>query len=318
MFCVEKVERRFESIINAIIYMVTLLVFMRNVKEILDFWFGFLNKINWGKDEILIIVSITAYVLSGIVTAMCTSYITYTLYEIFIGKYLIKKCKIFSYLIMTFLDIVLKISIICFIVVTLAFSVAESTGVFEFKGTCYFISRWYSQLNASDMAKTIELSAEVLYNGTSLDDAIKSSEEIKNTTLKLIEDCSTDREKAKKIYDWIGTNIVYDKELSNNLADEVFKNTFGARYAYENKSGVCFDFASLYAVMLREAGIKVRLIVGQGFDGEVFGSHAWNEVFLKDENIWINVDATFWGLDDSFDTELFNDTHIKESVAGEW
>ena len=68
----------------------------------------------------------------------------------------------------------------------------------------------------------------------------------------------------------------------------------GAICAFEKKSGICFDKACLYVAMARAINLKVRLIGGQAFDGKKYVGHAWNQVYLNDENIWINVDTTFY------------------------
>lgn len=70
--------------------------------------------------------------------------------------------------------------------------------------------------------------------------------------------------------------------------------------------------------MAKEIKLPVRFISEQAFDGKEYGPHAWDQVFLQEENRWINIDSTFWGFNDSFDTEQFNDTHIPEDILGEW
>ena len=53
------------------------------------------------------------------------------------------------------------------------------------------------------------------------------------------------------------------------------------------------------------------------FDGEKYVGHAWNQIYLKDENKWINVDTTFYDAGNYFDSNLFNE-HKVENIAGEW
>ena len=82
--------------------------------------------------------------------------------------------------------------------------------------------------------------------------------------------------------------------------------------------GICFDYACLYVSMARAAGLKVRLVTGEAFDGNSYGSHAWNQVYLSDERRWINVDTTFYISGDYFDSNLFEEDHIEGEIAGEW
>jgi len=160
----------------------------------------------------------------------------------------------------------------------------------------------------------------VIYNGITIDDGIKSNETINNKAVQLTKKAKSDREKAKILYNWVGSNIKYDddkarKVLSGNDMDHMIES--GAINAFEKKSGICFDKACLYVAMARAINLKVRLISGQVFDGKKYGGHAWNQVYLEKENKWINVDTTFYEAGDYFDSNLF-DKHKKEDIAGEW
>ncbi|MBX7331192.1 transglutaminase-like domain-containing protein [Clostridium chauvoei] len=158
----------------------------------------------------------------------------------------------------------------------------------------------------------------IYYNGVTLEEVIKSTEKIDNKALELTYDAKSDREIAKNIYSWIGSNIEYDVYKAEKALNNEGKYKSGAIEAFESRTGICFDYACLYVAMARKVGLKVRLITGQGFDGKSFGPHAWNEVYLSDEDKWIKVDSTFYKSGDYFDTEGFDKEHIKESVAGEW
>lgn len=51
--------------------------------------------------------------------------------------------------------------------------------------------------------------------------------------------------------------------------------------------GICFDYASLAAAMLRSQGIPAKVITGYVSGGAVY--HAWNMIYLK-ESGWITVE----------------------------
>jgi transglutaminase/protease-like cytokinesis protein 3 len=160
----------------------------------------------------------------------------------------------------------------------------------------------------------------IIYNGITIDQGIKSNDSINNKAIELTKNAKSDRERAKILYTWIGSNIKYDdvkaeKVLNGNDVRKMPDG--GAICAFENRSGICFDKACLYVAMSRTVNIKVRLIGGQAFDGKKYVGHAWNQVYLNDENVWINVDTTFYDGGNYFDSNLFKN-HKVEEIAGEW
>ena len=158
----------------------------------------------------------------------------------------------------------------------------------------------------------------IYYNGVTLEEGIQSNEEIDNKAKEIIKFCEDDRSKAKRIYTWIGTNIQYDSEKASKALNEEELNGSGSIAAWCNGKGICFDYACLYVSMARAVGLKVRLVTGEAFDGNSYGPHAWNQVYLTDEEKWINVDTTFYISGDYFDSNLFDEDQIEEEIAGEW
>ena len=59
----------------------------------------------------------------------------------------------------------------------------------------------------------------------------------------------------------------------------------------EEKTGICYDFASLYAVLLRSQGIPVKLV--KGYTSNAKGYHAWNEVYDEETGEWHIIDITY-------------------------
>lgn len=158
----------------------------------------------------------------------------------------------------------------------------------------------------------------IYYNGVTLEEGIKSTDKINQKAVDLVKNIKSDREIAKRLYAWIGSNVEYDfDKASKALSNDNISNS-GAIEAFNTRKGICFDYACLYVAMAREVGLKVRIVTGQGFDGKSYGPHAWNEVYLEDEGKWINVDPTFYFAGDYFDNKDFDKDHIKESIAGEW
>jgi len=60
----------------------------------------------------------------------------------------------------------------------------------------------------------------------------------------------------------------------------------------EEKKGICYDFSSLYAAMLRSQGQPAKLIKGYA-PKNAQGYHAWNEVYDESKNEWVVIDTTY-------------------------
>ena len=92
----------------------------------------------------------------------------------------------------------------------------------------------------------------------------------------------------------------------------------GAIAAFNNRSGICFDYSCLYVAMARAVNLKVRLLTGSAYDGSQYGPHAWNEVYISEIEKWVPVDTTFYLAGNYFNNDDFYEDHIIDSIAGEW
>ena len=95
-----------------------------------------------------------------------------------------------------------------------------------------------------------------------------------------------DEEKVKKIYNYVVSNINYDYNKLNNLPSTylpVIDDTMNS------KLGICYDFASLMAGMLRSVGVPTKLVMG--YAEGVNGYHSWNEVYSDGK--WIIIDTSY-------------------------
>lgn len=103
--------------------------------------------------------------------------------------------------------------------------------------------------------------------------------------------CRDDMEKSIKIMDCLHRQFAYVPAST--------KMTTSAEEAWQQGMGVCQDFAHIFIVLLRLAGIPARyvcgLLAGEG------ASHAWVEIFCKGK--WIGLDPT--------NNCLIGDRHIK-------
>ena len=125
-----------------------------------------------------------------------------------------------------------------------------------------------------------------------------TSEAIKKAA-ELTQGLTNDLEKVDVIYDYIINNIKYDTEKAKTVksgylpvVDDILKS---------NK-GICFDYASLMAAMLRSLDIPAKLVTGYSSKLNVF--HAWNEVYT-DETGWIKLNEMYF---DGFDWRLMDST----------
>ncbi|OGO83058.1 MAG: hypothetical protein A2Y18_07050 [Clostridiales bacterium GWD2_32_19] len=103
---------------------------------------------------------------------------------------------------------------------------------------------------------------------------------------KLTEDADTDEEKAKAIYKYIVKNIEYDRNKIKTIDSSYVPDI---DETLEDGTGICYDYSSLYAAMLRSVDVKAKLVKGNS--KLIDGYHAWNEVYLDGK--WVIVDTTY-------------------------
>ena len=95
-------------------------------------------------------------------------------------------------------------------------------------------------------------------------------------------------------YEYIKENIVYDYDKA---AGDVTGYVPDPDQTLSSGKGICFDYASLAAAMLRSQGIPCKLVVG--YAGTVY--HAWINAYSQKQG-WISnaiyFDGTTWKLMD--------------------
>lgn len=117
-------------------------------------------------------------------------------------------------------------------------------------------------------------------------------------------------EKTAAIYDYVINNISYVSTAENAANGYIpVPDTVLA-----NKSGICFDYASLMAAMLRSQKIPTKVVVG--YAGDVY--HAWISVYV-DGSGWIDgyiyFDGNKWNrMDPTFAASAKNDADYKSTV----
>jgi hypothetical protein len=125
---------------------------------------------------------------------------------------------------------------------------------------------------------------------------------------------TTDEEKARKLYEWVGTRVDYDWDKVKNYEERRQWHEQDPEETFETRKGVCIDYSRLYAAMARAVGLQVKVETGLGYDGQGgYGPHAWNVVYLGEKDTWVPLDSTWVGSGGNwFNPPHFYDTHIKE------
>lgn len=102
---------------------------------------------------------------------------------------------------------------------------------------------------------------------------------------KLTGSSQSDEEKVQAVYEYIIETIRYDRALaSSELTGYLPDNN----RTISGQKGMCYDYASLFASMLRSIGIPTKLVMGTSEYVDVY--HAWNEVYLNGQ--WVTIDTT--------------------------
>lgn len=131
-------------------------------------------------------------------------------------------------------------------------------------------------LKASDEAVFLSSSQNVSWDEESA--AVTLADE-------LTEGLESDEEKFEVIYNYVVNNIRYDYRKAYTIQANYIPSP---DETLVDGSGICYDYSSLLAVMLRSQDIPTKLV--KGYSTNVSTYHAWNEVFISGQ--WSTVDTT--------------------------
>lgn len=124
-------------------------------------------------------------------------------------------------------------------------------------------------------------------------EAVKLAAEIAGTS-------SGEEDYIAKIYDFICSNITYDYVLAETVQSGYLPDP---DRTLAEKKGICMDYASLAAAMLRSQGIPTKIIFGYVAPDDIY--HAWNKFYTEEGgwmlvefkvngNDWNRIDLTFY------------------------
>lgn len=117
------------------------------------------------------------------------------------------------------------------------------------------------------------------------------SSELVQVSHEIAANCQNDLEVVQQIYAWIAANITYDEEKAVRLTGTVSEFYVpDPDETLRSGTGICYDYASLAAAMLRANAIPTKLVKGDVLtpDGATM-YHAWNLIWVKEEG-WIAVE----------------------------
>ncbi len=110
--------------------------------------------------------------------------------------------------------------------------------------------------------------------------------------VKIAKELSLDKaeteEQFKSIYEKVVKTVVYDN-LKARMASKNHRYLPDIDETLLEGKGICYDYSSLMASMLRSLGIPTKMVHGRSKNtGKTY--HAWNEVLINGE--WVVVDST--------------------------
>lgn len=129
---------------------------------------------------------------------------------------------------------------------------------------------------------------------------------------RLASKAATEMDIVAEIYHYVTKNITYDHEEATTVAYNYLPDV---DEVLETKKGICFDYASLMAAMLRSQLLPTRLEIG--YAGDAY--HAWISVYIKDVG-WIDdviyFDGKSWTLmDPTFAANMDSPKQLKKFIG---
>ena len=108
----------------------------------------------------------------------------------------------------------------------------------------------------------------------------KKSKAVKKAK-KLCKKKKSDTAKVSAIYKWLSKKIKYDYKKAATVESGYIPNP---DKTLKSKKGICFDYASLAAAMMRSQGIPCKLMTGYVAPDDAY--HSWNMIYVKTKG-WI-------------------------------
>lgn len=153
-----------------------------------------------------------------------------------------------------------------------------------------------------------------ILGGVDCAQAIEVTPTVLNLTKQIVGDTENQSEQARKIYDWITSNISYNNSYekqcgqTNTYGDGCNPNTVIAK-----GNTICYGYCNLFMSMCRAVGIPCQMIYGTYHsDSGNWNPHCWNKVLINGN--WIKIDPTIGRLYNCYGTRSFDDRHREDRL----
>lgn len=103
---------------------------------------------------------------------------------------------------------------------------------------------------------------------------------------KMLDGVTVTEDEVKTIYDYVVKNYSYDKNKASTVSSGYVPEL---QEFVDAKKGICYDYASLFAAVLRSNGIPTKLVMGYSNTASTY--HAWSQVLL--DGSWVTIDTTY-------------------------
>ena len=200
---------------------------------------------------------------------------------------------------------------------TEAYPLQLGDGVYKIGVYMHVTGNSYSMLYSENIdAKLTSEDAPFLHANQKVD--YDSSTEVVKVAKKLCKDLETDIEMIDAIYAYVIDNYEYDyKKAKDAIAGKLVGYVPDLDKIYESKKGICYDYASMLAAMLRSVGVPAKLVMGYVAPDSVY--HAWNEVYIEGEG-WVVKQVHFAGeewklMDPTFASAARNSKKINKFIG---
>jgi hypothetical protein len=136
------------------------------------------------------------------------------------------------------------------------------------------------EINWNEEDESIKLADEIVAQAL-------AAKKAKTAVSKRAQVVLTEKEIVNELYMYIIKNYKYDYKKIETLD---FSYTPDNDSFLISKKGICYDYSSLLASMLRSQGIPTKMVKGYANESKVY--HAWNEIYVSSEKRWVVTDIT--------------------------
>jgi transglutaminase-like putative cysteine protease len=142
----------------------------------------------------------------------------------------------------------------------------------------------YSELYATSVDVSLDNEFEPFLRPNQYAEYTEDSDCVKKAA-ELAAQAGDSNEFITNVFDYVCDSIKYDKKKAETVQSGYIPDP---DETMDTGKGICIDYASLAASMLRSQGIPTKIIFGYvGEDGELY--HAWNMYYTK-ESGWVTVE----------------------------